>query len=606
MKCKPAFLFALLLIVISAHALDGTVYKKKDGTIEFKQGKMNDQGLAFGRFEDTLHQEGWGKLYIMTNPNHSDEDQMYGAGFLEAALTHERIYQHFTVTRGHTLKGMQATEWPANITKYMQKNIEFTHWVARQGGDYSNQLALQLTQFKGLVDGYVRCAPAEHRVANAEFEFWLFNSNSDLEDLQPALLHPHRNAALGEDWAETHSHCTGLVRLLPKYKEVFFAQDTWSGYHTMNRILKSYSFRHKSTSTASQQVMFSSYPGILYSVDDFYVLSNKMNVLETTFHCWNHTMYDMYVKPETILTWLRVQVANRMATKGKHWQEIFAQHNSGTYNNQYVILDHSLFDIDVQPEKGFLWVVEQLPGHIVGGDHTKQLIKTGYYPSINAPSYPHMYTLAGYPEMVRKHGDYWSYQNTSRMRIIRRDVPKIGNYAEFKQFMRYNDWHHDPLSNGDPAQTIESRYDLRPSGLAGGRKAHPFGGTDSKTTSHRQTIRMQMDAISSPTTQGGLPPWRFGVAPFEDEPHLGLPLVWDFKWIAFHATDFGMGHQPSVPAILGIIACVIAIALLVLWMIYSQRKKRTMPEFNPEPVDITQDDTAPLLAPQQPASGSAA
>jgi hypothetical protein len=54
--------------------------------------------------------------------------------------------------------------------------------------------------------------------------------------------------------------------------------------------------------------------------------------LETTNGIMNTSLYQ-YVTMETVLTWMRVIVANRMAHNGPEWTEIFARYNSGTYEN---------------------------------------------------------------------------------------------------------------------------------------------------------------------------------------------------------------------------------------------------------------------------------
>ena len=39
----------------------------------------------------------------------------------------------------------------------------------------------------------------------------------------------------------------------------------------------------------------------------------------------------------------KVRVANMLADSGAAWTDVIAQHNSGTYNNQYVVVDLKLF-----------------------------------------------------------------------------------------------------------------------------------------------------------------------------------------------------------------------------------------------------------------------
>ena len=42
-----------------------------------------------------------------------------------------------------------------------------------------------------------------------------------------------------------------------------------------------------------------------------------------------------------------------------------------------------------------LWVLEQIPGHVVAADQTSVLNSQGYWPSYNIPFYPEIYNLSG-------------------------------------------------------------------------------------------------------------------------------------------------------------------------------------------------------------------
>ena len=91
------------------------------------------------------------------------------------------------------------------------------------------------------------------------------------------------------------------------------------------------------------------------------------------------------VKPQSLLDWVRVNLANRLARTGEEWTSVYKQHNSGTYNNQWMVLDYKRFEVGHFLKPGTLWVLEQLPGLIVAKDKTDVLEKEGYWASYNAP-----------------------------------------------------------------------------------------------------------------------------------------------------------------------------------------------------------------------------
>ena len=88
---------------------------------------------------------------------------------------------------------------------------------------------------------------------------------------------------------------------------------------------------------------FSGYPGVIYSGDDFTISTSGLAIIETTIGNSNKDLWK-FVKPHgQILEGFRSLIANRLAKNGKHWSKIFARRNSGTYNNQWMVVDFKKF-----------------------------------------------------------------------------------------------------------------------------------------------------------------------------------------------------------------------------------------------------------------------
>lgn len=79
------------------------------------------------------------------------------------------------------------------------------------------------------------------------------------------------------------------------------------------------------------------------------------------------------VVPDSVLCWQRVMVANTLATDGETWTETFKKFHSGTYNNQYIIVDTKYFVPGEGAKPNFLWIVEEFPGLIVPYSHFNQI-----------------------------------------------------------------------------------------------------------------------------------------------------------------------------------------------------------------------------------------
>ncbi|KIY95032.1 putative phospholipase B-like 2, partial [Monoraphidium neglectum] len=264
----------------------------------------------------------------------------------------------------------------------------------------------------------------------------------------------------------------------------------------MTRIFKHYELNLGLEGVASRKLSFSSYPGELFSDDDLYMTDAGLVVLT----------------PRSVLSWQRVRSANLLASSGAQWVELFKRHNSGTYNNQYMITDLNKFSPGKYMAPGTFHVVEQLPGIIESADMTDMLAR-GYWPSYNVAFFPKIYNKSGYPEFIadkermgapfEQPADWLRYQISPRAKMFRRDQSDAKDVASFKHVMRYNDWRHDPLSAGAPFAAICGRGDLAPEGADFGPVLK--GCYDSKVTSYSQALRLEAEVVNGPTAQGQPP-----------------------------------------------------------------------------------------------------
>lgn len=75
--------------------------------------------------------------------------------------------------------------------------------------------------------------------------------------------------------------------------------------------------------------------GFLESLDDFYLMSSKLVMLQTTNNVFNTSLYDLVI-PQSVFAWQRVRVANMLARSGKEWYTTVSKYNSGTVNFVFI------------------------------------------------------------------------------------------------------------------------------------------------------------------------------------------------------------------------------------------------------------------------------
>uniref|UniRef100_A0A8D0CEX0 Phospholipase B-like n=1 Tax=Salvator merianae TaxID=96440 RepID=A0A8D0CEX0_SALMN len=497
--------------------------------------------VAWANLTDGIRETGWASLELATNEKYNDSLQAYAAGLAEAAVSQQLIYMHWMNTMvGYCGPFKYQTEYCQKLKSYIETNIAWMEqqMEAAEDSEYWYQVRLALLQLKGLEDGYNgQVAFPTDKFSIAPFGFLLFQLGGDLEDLESAFNKTGNQHVLGS------GSCSAFIKLLPGNRDLLVAHDTWNNYQAMLRILKKYSlpFRtsaHSDTLIPGYAQTFSSYPGTIFSGDDFYILSSGLVSLETTIGNSNSDLWKYIQAKDSIFEWLRNIVANRLARNGAEWAAIFQKFNSGTYNNQWMIVDYKSFvPGETSIQENVLTVLEQIPGMVVTGDKTKDLYEKSYWASYNVPYFEEIFNASGLPLLVQKYGDWFTYDKNPRSQIFRRNQTLVRDVHTMIRLMRYNNFPKDPLSQCrgcDPPQngenSIAARSDLNPANGTypfGALRQRPHGGTDMKVTSSEMAKSYSFIAISGPTWDD-LPAFQWSTSAYQHLLHMGHPDLWKF------------------------------------------------------------------------------
>uniref|UniRef100_A0A0N5AL28 Phospholipase B-like n=1 Tax=Syphacia muris TaxID=451379 RepID=A0A0N5AL28_9BILA len=506
--------------------------------VKSKNCSDNQKQVALGRYRNAVNETGWGILEIETFAgNYSYDTQAFAAGLAEGLLTRKQIYYHFQ----NTLEDLctENDDYCKKLYKHLNKNLQFIREKVKSNNiqsenRYWNQVKLIFYQLTGMYYGFAEDGDYKRSISFNNNLIYLLQISGELFDLNKYL---NKTKDLNED--PDPGHCTGLFKIAPGNKDLYFSHVAMNGYNTMNRVLKLYTFDFDPRKVPGHQIAMSSYPASLTSVDDYIMTSAGLGSTETTISIFNTTLYnDQYMTPNSLHCWIRSVIASRLASSAKEWVEIFAKYNSGTYNNQWSVVDYKLFTPGKElPDADVAWVLEQVPGYTVYDDVTWFLKQYQYWPSYNIPFFKFISDISGYTTEAEK--TFWrSWKECPRAKIMKRDQHKVANMDDLAKFMRYNDYKHDPFSRCKciPPYTAEAamsaRGDLNPAGgvyeLDGmGHRNH--GGIDYKGTDYKMFKQLRFVAWGGPTYDTNCLYAVCWLTTDIKAKHYGQPDVWDFK-----------------------------------------------------------------------------
>lgn len=377
----------------------GTVYYGEPGSTEKYSIVMgiNDtvHGLAVGSYVKNI--QGWDKIWVRALKQEDDSsanlDAVEAMGYFEGYLTQKSIYNISLNNYADWFEDSKKSSpqpvydwlvknhyWVKNQVKYKLSELKAVgHKLKSKEYKYWYTVSLQIQQFNGLMLGYNAAAPANQRLSLEQF--LLLNADGDVESIVeiPGIKSrlAEMNMTIQYVKKKKNLRCSAVFKFDPIVREIYFGHTTWDNMDMSSlRQLKSYQYDFiKAYNNEPYVVVMSSSPGFLSSVDDFYLTSNRLAIIETTNGNYNKKLWDE-VTTSSVLSWMRVNVANMLSSTTTDWTTTFCLENSGTYNNQWMILD--ILKVEQFQEDRNLKellpntfrVVEQIPGTCTSKDES--------------------------------------------------------------------------------------------------------------------------------------------------------------------------------------------------------------------------------------------
>lgn len=485
---------------------------------------------AWACFQDLIHHEGWSYLEVETNHAVDDGVQAYAAGVLEAHLTRELMENHWLNIFGGYCRGNRY--YCRRLRRFFDLHIGFSQVMQdthRDTDSYWRMVDLQMTQLAGLNDAFENeVLNYTSRVRRTSRVLFL-SAIGDLLDLE------HKFGRLKDTNSLATLTCSALIKLAPENRDIYFAHTSWFTYKSLLRVQKKYKFHWHTAVQGTLQgpvvpghtITMSSYPGCLNSFDDFHLTSGGLAVMETSLWNSNHQLL-RHVHPKAgPLTWVRNMVASRLSTSGSQWAAIFSRFNSGTYNNQWMILDYKLFEPRRSLQPGTLWLVEQLPGLMESADITSVLMKQGYWASYNEAYLPPIAAETRPPGWQRGRDHYALDPRARAFRSMQEHATDMEAMKALMRFTSRSGVCPVPCNNSqltaNEFESMSPRFDLL--------LLYPSGGSDTKVTNRGLFEFLEFEAVCGPSSQG-VPPFSWSRSPFRRlAAHYGQPDLWNFGFV---------------------------------------------------------------------------
>ena len=535
----------------TASPIEASVYYiKTTGKYKVVEGKIDKMAAAYATYTPLYEEKGWDFLVLSSydgvDDKYPDEVKNFAMGYLEGVLTYKRIYPSYYNLNNYKYYN-NSGKMPDSTYEFFQKNLLFMQNMTSLYKDtdpYWHEVNNLYMQMRGLHEGYNLMAPESEKIDLVHFQTVV--SLGDVDELAnwKKEERPDFSKMTDEeymDYFNFRSHCSAIFKVADDFSDVWFGHNTWTTFNKLIRIYKEYKYvPNPKFPVKAQTITMSSYPAAVNSQDDFYITDALLSIIETTNGVHNLTLFDL-LTPESLMCWMRTMVANRLTDDGYSWTQVFSKYNSGTYNNQFQILDLKLIDTEKKTiSPGAMYIVEQLPGSCDVQEVT-DILKKGYWPSYNTPFIMAVREKAGTIDSIKEKPSTavtQDYDTCVRAKIFRREQYKVNSIDTYKDLIRFNDYTEDEYSLGNPSYSIAARYDLNINAT------NCYGATDAKFASVNEIKtkgKKKVHIIGGPTTSHGIKPFKWSEAECKLAHPIRFKIIgqvdeYNFDWIDYELT----------------------------------------------------------------------
>lgn len=556
-------------------------------------------GAVRACFKHGLMESGWSQLELESQPEYPDNIQAFAAGMLEGALTWNNIYLHWSNTiEAECSRDEQSEEFCHWLRRIISTNVETVKKMAEmkeKNDHYWYQVGLFFDQLDGLEFGFrkgVRRSRMEHEIPMEDF--LLMNSAVDIRDLKAYYM----NFLDSESGLEVEPNkgmmLLKLVQSVTGKVNIMLGHTSDGSYTSMLRMMKKYTLNYHFSEESSVErvvpntnIVFTGYPAVLASLDDFYMLSGKQHRMVVAGIKIENDNLNLWTKIDLVRSVSlapRVMACNRLAHSGRVWSKYFARSPS-TGAKQWLLVDlkrlnrgieltdesaeaeemllsHAEYDdpraatkthtdyveIDFEgivrkmtsigkiSDGGLFWVVDQLPGRLHAEDMTEQIVRDGYWLGTGVPTFEELADIG----QVKTNGTD-SQQHSIQEKILN-NITDLEGLAKFIRQSAYRgdlDQQHPTAFGNIDMKLFEETNASNGTGIFqaySGPLYDPITDGQAVKRSVENDGDGEGDAISAAgAKKQRVKPFDWDAAKKLEAPHQGQPTLWNFgrqspKW----------------------------------------------------------------------------
>ena len=455
-----------------------------------KEEKLNNENnlIAKGKYEKTRYKTGWDLFESKTYNNANPIIQLYSIGIIEGILSQEEIKDYmnnFRYALGGNEKAIQLKQWFKEADENIKRKINNINSEKDNKFDLKSlsYLACLHAQINGLYKGY-NLKSEEDDVDI--YELYLLNSEGNYDNTlvymginqieyndnvnfenDENLMKYYNTTKFEEIWRKLtrKSHCSAIVKLINENNEknILFGHNTWTGFYELLRTYKSidYAFEGDNQILGLKPIKmkYSSYPGILFSGDEYYTIENNLAITQTSLSTiFPERLVNGLNKKEYIPEFMRIMTINFLSRTGKEWVKNFEKLYNGNhiYFASWIIVDFN----KINSNNNLIFIAEEVSENVMTMDYTKEFLKKGYYGSYNLPFFKE-YTVQTGISYFNLNLDDKKYN--PRGYLVKSLINEVNDIQSFQDLLTYNKYKmndskvEDDPSVDDPYNGIASR-----------------------------------------------------------------------------------------------------------------------------------------------------